>query len=208
MEGIPQDNTLKWRILKIYDDGHIDLISATPTSTSFYLSGALGYNNGVLLLNDLCKSQYSNTSLEVTARSINLVDIESRMNETGLTARNTYEIGTNIRYGTTEKHTGLTPEIYTKDIPKTTAGESLNYYASPTLVKPTNQVDLPIKNTHYEITSKENYYDTPNFHEIIFVTTKPYWLASRYAFASVSHGEFRFTLYIFSKFWLYPFFKS
>jgi len=81
-DGIPQDTTLTWRILSINDDGFVDLVSAAPIATNVYFQGSLGYNNGVLLLNDLCKSQYSNSTLGVTARSIDLEDIENKFNYT------------------------------------------------------------------------------------------------------------------------------
>ena len=55
-QTIPQDTTLKWQIMNINDDGTIQLIAEKPTALTVYFGGALGYNNGVLLLNDLCKS--------------------------------------------------------------------------------------------------------------------------------------------------------
>ena len=45
-QTIPQDN-LNWRILGKNDDGTVNLISDTTTSTNIYLGGAIGYNNGV-----------------------------------------------------------------------------------------------------------------------------------------------------------------
>ena len=64
--------------MNINDDGSVELISATPTSKTVYLKGALGYNNGVYILNNLCKTQYSNSGLGTTARSLNKVDIENK----------------------------------------------------------------------------------------------------------------------------------
>jgi len=77
--GIPQDKNLKWRILSINESGTVDIISDTPTATAVYLQGSIGYNNGVYLLNDLCASLYSNSTLGVKARSINLMDIENKL---------------------------------------------------------------------------------------------------------------------------------
>ena len=62
---------LNWRVLRKNDDGSIDLIG-DATSNSFYFSGSLGYNNGVYLLNDICKELYSNSTHHITARSVNL----------------------------------------------------------------------------------------------------------------------------------------
>ena len=46
-----------------------------PTSGSVRLYGAQGYNNAVYLLNELCSQLYSDSSKEITARSINIDDI-------------------------------------------------------------------------------------------------------------------------------------
>jgi len=61
-QSIPQES-LKWRIMNINADGTVELISAVPTATEVTFKGSLGYNNGVLVLNDICKKQYSNASL-------------------------------------------------------------------------------------------------------------------------------------------------
>ena len=53
---IGQDSDLQWRVLNINSNGTIDLISASPTSKSVYFKGARGYNNGVAILNDYCKT--------------------------------------------------------------------------------------------------------------------------------------------------------
>ena len=67
--------TLKWRILNINDDGTIDLISDETTSTTITFKGALGYNNEVYLLNDFCNTLYSNSKYDAPARSLNIEDI-------------------------------------------------------------------------------------------------------------------------------------
>ena len=85
---ISQEN-LNWRILKINDDGSIDIISDL-TNNKIYFNGALGYNNGVYLLNDICKELYSNTSKGVIARSINLKNMEDCLTDVGVAARNAY----------------------------------------------------------------------------------------------------------------------
>ena len=50
-------DTLTWQVLRIYDDGAMDLIG-TPTNQSVYFSNSLGYNNGVYVMNDICESLY------------------------------------------------------------------------------------------------------------------------------------------------------
>ena len=104
--NIGQDDTLKWRVLNINTDGTVDLISDKPTSSQVCFKGARGYNNGVYLLNDYCKTMYSNSSLGAEARSLNIEDIQDKMKvvdeETGKKAYENYtESNTGTKYGDT-----------------------------------------------------------------------------------------------------------
>ena len=189
--GIPQDTTLKWRVMNINDDGSVDLVSAAPIATNVYFQGSLGYNNGVLLLNDLCKSQYSNSALGVTARSIDLEDIEKKFNSTGINARNTYNNG-NKTYGQTQTYTNnysYTPDIY-NHVGKTAAEESKDYYSTPTTATHTQKGTLEVQQTYYNITTQASYFDDATFHELIFGTSTYYWLASRYALCGSPYADF------------------
>ena len=91
-QTIEQDTTLKWRVLKIDEENNkIDLISAEPTqSTVAFGFGETAYNNCVDVINTICKEHYSNSTLGIEARSINIKDIEGQLNEAGINARNTY----------------------------------------------------------------------------------------------------------------------
>ena len=95
-----------WKIMEVDESGNITKLFGVPSSSqstvTFY--GSTGYNNGVYLLNDICKSRYGNASLGATARSLNIEDIESRMNSKGIEARNAFKSGT-TQYGTTRKYT-------------------------------------------------------------------------------------------------------
>ena len=104
--NIGQDDTLKWRVLNINTDGTVDLISDKQTSSRVYFRGARGYNNGVYLLNDYCKTMYSNSSLGAEARSLNIEDIQDKMKvvdeETGKKAYENYTASnTGTKYGDT-----------------------------------------------------------------------------------------------------------
>ena len=105
-----------WKIMEVDENGNITkLLGIGSKDVSF--KGSTGYNNGVYLLNDICKSRYGNASLGATARSLNIEDIESRMNVTGIAARNGYKAGT-TQYGTTRKYTGSNakyPAIYSQE---------------------------------------------------------------------------------------------
>ena len=99
-----------WKIMEVDENGNITKLFGVPSwsQRTVYFGGSTGYNNGVYLLNDICKSRYGNASLGATARSLNIEDIESRMNATGIAARNANKGYNNnsIQYGTTRKYTG------------------------------------------------------------------------------------------------------
>ena len=111
-----------WKIMEVDENGNITKLFGVPNSSqsSVYFQGSTGYNNGVYLLNDICKSRYGNASLGATARSLNIEDIESRMNSNGIAARNANKGYNNrsIQYGTTRKYTGILaqyPAIYAQE---------------------------------------------------------------------------------------------
>ena len=107
-----------WKIMEVDENGNITKLFGVPRSSQSRVSfqGSTGYNNGVYLLNDICKSRYGNASLGATARSLTIEDIESRMNSKGIAARNAYKSGT-TQYGTTRKYTVDTkyPAIYAQE---------------------------------------------------------------------------------------------
>ena len=105
-----------WKIMEVDENGNITKLLGIGSKVVFF-KGSTGYNNGVYLLNDICKSRYGNASLGATARSLNIEDIESRMNSNGIAARNGYKSGT-VQYGTTRKYTGKFtkyPAIYAQE---------------------------------------------------------------------------------------------
>ena len=105
-----------WKIMEVDESGNVTkLLGIGSKNVIFY--GSTGYNNGVYLLNDICKSRYGNASLGATARSLNIEDIESKMNSKGIAARNADTSGT-TQYGTTKTYTGWHaqyPAIYAQE---------------------------------------------------------------------------------------------
>lgn len=79
-DDIPQEH-LKWRILRKYDDGSMDIISDSTTK-KIGLNLSQGYNNGVFLLNDIARTLYSKPSKGIYARSLNWEDDEYWLNTT------------------------------------------------------------------------------------------------------------------------------
>ena len=105
-----------WKIMEVDENGNITKLLGIGANT-VYFQGSTGYNNGVYLLNDICKSRYGNASLGATARSLNIEDIESKMNSKGIAARNADTSGT-TQYGTTKTYTGWHaqyPAIYAQE---------------------------------------------------------------------------------------------
>ena len=124
--------------MELDTNGNITKLFGVPISnqTGVVLKGSIGYNNGVYLLNDICKSRYGNASLGATARNLNIEDIESRMNSKGIATRNANKGYNNqsIQYGTTKKYTGSYtkyPAIYAQekysgvDVSDVTAGSQV-----------------------------------------------------------------------------------
>lgn len=89
-QSISQE-TMKWQIMSVNEDGTVDLISETSTSQKVYLYGALGYNNGVYIINDICNKLYSNSGLNIYSRSIKNEDLEDKMNSYGKNKINNYQ---------------------------------------------------------------------------------------------------------------------
>ena len=121
-----------WKIMEVDESGNVTKLLGIG-SKDVYFKGSTVYNNGVYLLNDICKSRYGNASLGATARSLNIEDIESRMNSNGIATRNGYESGT-TQYGTTKTFTGSNtqyPAIYAQekysgvDVSDVTAGSQV-----------------------------------------------------------------------------------
>ena len=201
-----------WKVMEVDENGNITKLFGVPSSSQsrVYFMGSRGYNNGVYLLNDICKSRYGNASLGATARNLNIEDIESRMNATGIVARNAYKSGT-IQYGTTKKYYAYYPAIYAQekysgvDVSDVTDGTqvitgsvdataqgkiNLNgksgsddiYTTLPETSETTgpSKTNLTCTQTYYNVSQSSSYYDDSNFYSMIFGTGTCFWLASRY----------------------------
>lgn len=191
---------LSWRVLSINDDGTVDLISETPTTGTIGFGRALGYNNGVYLLNDIANELYSNDSLGATARSLTIEDIEKGMNEAGLNYVHTYS-----GYKETKTYTGSKayyPNLYAQEngsgINTTTTktdgiGPSDSYYTSPT-TETYSRADsngLTVTQTYYYGSmNSSSYYDNSTFYNLIHSVGSEYWLASRYGTTDAINAAF------------------
>lgn len=91
--------TAKWKVFKIdRSTGKVQLVP-TETKAKVTLGGAPGYNNAVQLLDAACSALYSDSSKEITARSIDMDDIEPLLNEIKVqTAKDNYRDYNNQSY--------------------------------------------------------------------------------------------------------------
>ena len=115
-QTIAQTTGLTWKVLNVdKENDTVDIISTNPTSSTVIFANILGYNNGPYLMNEICKAQYSNKTLGVEARSINLLDMEKHLTADGITARNAYQYDSSTaKYGTTKTYPSNTkyPSLY------------------------------------------------------------------------------------------------
>ena len=73
---------IKWRIWNIQSNT-IYLISDIPTTSTLFLKGTQGYNNGVYLLDQICEEQYGNSEYnDLKARSLKVSDLINVANDT------------------------------------------------------------------------------------------------------------------------------
>ena len=141
-QTIDQTTGLTWKVLNVdKENDTVDIISTNPTSSTVYFGNILGYNNGPYLMNEICKAQYSNKTLGVNARSINLLDMEKHLTPTGITNRNAYKYRSDTaKYGTTKTYTSDTnyPSLYVNQKgagPNITAAEASTKITQPDITK-------------------------------------------------------------------------
>lgn len=83
--------TDKWRVFSIdKSTKKVELVPQTVATGRVALSGHQGYNNGVKLLNDACNSLYGNKNKGISARNINIIDIENKLTSEALKEAHSY----------------------------------------------------------------------------------------------------------------------
>ena len=215
-QTILQDTTLTWKVLYVDKENNtVDIISTNPTSSTVYFYNILGYNNGPYLMNEICKAQYSNKTLGVNARSINLLDMEKQLTAAGIKSRNEYNKGssTYAQYGTTKTYTSNTkyPSLYanqkgagpnikeaeaSKKItqPDTTKGNDPYEESKPiATTEPTTDNTsgtgnpLTVTQTYYNIAIDNTNYGTASS---ILANSTTFWVAARYVDAFSGNAYF------------------
>ena len=198
-QTITQTTGLTWKVLNVdKENDTVDIISTNPTSSTVNFYNILGYNNGPYLMNEICKAQYSNKTLGVNARSINLLDMEKHLTAAGIAARNAYS--SNVKYGTTKTYTSNTkyPSLYANQkgagpnvssiTPSDITKGNDPYEESKPIVpkgttEPTNDSTygtgrpLTVTQTYYNISINDTNYGTAS---TVLANGTPFWVAARF----------------------------
>ena len=207
-QTIAQTTGLTWKVLNVdKENDTVDIISTNPTSSTVTFANILGYNNGPYLMNEICKAQYSNKTLGVNARSINLLDMEKQLTAAGIKSRNEYNKGssTYAQYGTTKTYTsntkypslyanqkGAGPNITAADAsakitqPKTDAGNDPYEESKPIVPKGTTEpTTSSASESGSPLTVTQTYYNISindtNYGtaSTVLANGTPFWVASR-----------------------------
>ena len=215
-QTIAQTTGVTWKVLNVdKENDTVDIISTNPTSSTVNFYNILGYNNGPYLMNEICKAQYSNKTLGVNARSVNLLDMEKHLTPTGITNRNAYKYSSDTaKYGTTKTYTSNTkyPSLYANQKgagPKVTAANASTllqdttkgndpYEESKPIVpegttEPTTsstygtEGPLTVTQTYYNIIIDNNNYGTAS---TVLANGTPFWVAARYVDTYSSYANF------------------
>ena len=194
-QTIAQTTGVTWKVLNVdKENDTVDIISTNPTSSTVTFANILGYNNGPYLMNEICKAQYSNKTLGVEARSINLLDMEKHLTAAGIAARNAYTDA--VKYGTTKTYTSNTkyPSLYANQkgagpnvssiTPSDTTKGNDPYEESKPIATTEPTTDntsgtgnpLTVTQTYYYIPINDTNYGTASS---ILANGTPFWVAAR-----------------------------
>ena len=205
-QTIAQTTGLTWKVLNVdKENDTVDIISTNPTSSTVNFYNILGYNNGPYFMNEICKAQYSNKTLGVNARSINLLDMEKHLTAAGIAARNAYS--SNVKYGTTKTYTSNTkyPSLYANQkgagpnvssiTPSDTTKGNDPYEESKPIATTEPTTDntsgtgdpLTVTQTYYNIPINDTNYGTASS---ILANGTPFWVAARYVGAYSGYARF------------------
>ena len=170
---ISTDTNTKWRIMYA-DENILRLISNKTVNSGFTLSGANGYNNGVLLCNNACQALYSNSKIGATGRNINIDDLEKYMlyDKNNYPNYNNEYLPANTSYPLifAEERTGAPNGTYGI---KYGLSEQLEYISGTA----NGNTEFKGKYTYYTFKMSETTMQDKYIY--LFNNSSPYWLASR-----------------------------
>ena len=208
-QTIAQTTGLTWKVLNVdKENDTVDIISTNPTSSTVIFANILGYNNGPYLMNEICKAQYSNKTLGVNARSINLLDMEKHLTADGIKARNAYQYNSSTaKYGTTKTYPSNTkyPSLYAN---QKGAGPNVSSITPSDITKGNDPYEeskpiattepttdntsgtgnpLTVTQTYYNISIDNTNYGTAS---TVLANGTPFWVAARFVITSSSNAVF------------------
>jgi hypothetical protein len=168
------------------DSSKIYLVSDMPTTTLLYLTGVLGYNNGVTLLDNICNSCYKNSSYSgITVRNLKVEDV---------TAITTLSNSSGSSYGTAPyTYTFTAPYIWTTYEKSSWTNAVNNRSTAYSLTTNGASSSASIKpywtlwyNTSMNTTSA---YTNAKYKELVTdpASTRIYWLSSRFVYPGTSY---------------------
>ena len=205
-QTIAQTTGLTWKVLNVdKENDTVDIISTNPTSSTVTFANILGYNNGPYYMNEICKAQYSNKTLGVNARSINLLDMEKHLTAAGIAARNAYTNA--VKYGTTKTYTSNTkyPSLYAN---QKGAGPNASSISQPDITKGNDPYEeskpiattepttdntsgtgnpLTVTQTFYYIPINDTNYGTASS---VLANSTYFWVASRFVGTYSGNADF------------------
>ena len=211
-QTIAQTTGLTWKVLNVdKENDTVDIISTNPTSSTVRFYGALGYHNGPYIMNKICEELYSNSTLNVTARNINLLDMEQHLTPTGIATRNKY--ANSVQYGKTKTYKdnySYYPLLYDG---QKGAGVNVTVANASTIIQPdttkgndpySESVDTtgPLTDKTYKqadnkvLTVTQTLYSIPineaNYGEVYKVlnNSTPYWVSARYVYTNSNVAVF------------------
>ena len=208
-QTIAQTTGLTWKVLNVdKENDTVDIISTNTTSSTVYFRDILGYNNGPYFMNEICKAQYSNKTLGVEARSINLLDMEKHLTADGIKARNAYQYNSSTaKYGTTKTYPSNTkyPSLYAN---QKGAGPNVSSITPSDITKGNDPYEeskpiattepttdntsgtgnpLTVTQTYYNISIDNTNYGTAS---TVLANGTPFWVAARYVNTGSSGADF------------------
>lgn len=189
VEQTVKQEDLRWQIFNIDEEtGRVDLISSA-SGPEIYLNGLAAYNEGVTILNDICEKQYSNAELGIKARSINIEDIENKMNDSGIEKKTNQKFAS-VNYGDikniTEAKYCYYPSIYEQEVNSGVNSEELKQdgikaseigTVEGESFKQANK--LTVKKTSYWIDKGLSSYLDTQAYDVLCKNISSFWIASR-----------------------------
>ena len=216
-----------WKVFEINEEtGEVKLVpthstddgAEGPTSGTINLQGAQGYNNAVYLLNKACSELYGDSSRGITARSINIEDIEGKMTDAAIAEVHSIESGYEQQVSAPySRDNSYYPSIYANERLSVINGKEnssgIGMSVQDNLVKPTdgNETDGDATEGHIQATTniqpkKTYWYKDNTFMKTAFETANNgvkyydllmpddantfYWVASRCVYARSSGCNF------------------